>query len=60
MNHINFREQNSPLADLVDKVNQSKQATLITINNQQQAVLVSVEEWEVLQETINSSFHKKG
>ena len=52
MNHINLKEPNPTLADLIDRVNQGQQATLITINEQKQAVLVSLEEWNGLQETL--------
>jgi antitoxin YefM len=52
MNHINLKEPNPTLADLIDKVNQGQQATLITVNEQKQAVLVSLEEWNGLQETL--------
>jgi prevent-host-death family protein len=52
MNHINLKEPNPTLADLIDKVNQDQQATLITVNEQKQAVLVSLEEWNGLQETL--------
>lgn len=52
MNHIDLTEKNPNLAELIDKVNQSQQATLITINHQRQAVLVSVEAWKALQETL--------
>ena len=52
MNHINLKEPNPTLANLIDQVNQGQQATLITINEQKQAVLVSLEEWNGLQETI--------
>ena len=43
---------NPTLADLIDRVNQGQPATLITINEQKQAVLVSLEEWNGLQETL--------
>ena len=52
MNHINLKEPNPTLADLIDRVNQGQQATLITINEQKQAVLVSLEELNGLQETL--------
>ena len=52
MNHINLKEPNLTLADLIDKVNQGQEATLITIDEQKQAVLVSLEEWKGLQETL--------
>lgn len=52
MNHINLKEPNPTLADLIDRVNQDQQATLITVNEQKQAVLVSLEEWNGLQETL--------
>ena len=52
MNHINLKEPNPTLADLIDRVNHGQQATLITINEQKQAVLVSLEEWNGLQETL--------
>ena len=52
MNHINLKDPNPTLVDLIDKVNQSQEATLITIDEQKQAVLVSLEEWNGLQETL--------
>ncbi len=52
MNQINLQESNPTLADLIDQVNQGQQATLITVNEQKQAVLVSLEEWNGLQETL--------
>ncbi len=52
MNQINLQESNPTLADLIDQVNQGQQATLITINEKKQAVLVSLEEWNGLQETL--------
>jgi PHD/YefM family antitoxin component YafN of YafNO toxin-antitoxin module len=52
MNHINLKDPNPTLVDLIDKVNQSQEATLITIDEQKQAVLVSLEEWKGLQETL--------
>ena len=48
MNHINLKEPNPTLADLIDRVNQGQEATLITIDEQKQAVLVSLEEWNGL------------
>ena len=32
MNHINLEEPNPTLADLIDRVNQGQEATLITID----------------------------
>jgi len=52
MNHINLKEPNPTLANLIDQVNQDQQAILIIINEQKQAVLVSLEEWNSLQETL--------
>ncbi|MFM7190195.1 MAG: type II toxin-antitoxin system Phd/YefM family antitoxin [Microcystaceae cyanobacterium] len=52
MNHIRLKESNPTFADLIDRVNQDQQATLITIDEQKQAVLVSLEEWNGLQETL--------
>jgi PHD/YefM family antitoxin component YafN of YafNO toxin-antitoxin module len=52
MNHINLKDPNPTLVALIDKVNQSQEATLITIDEQKQAVLVSLEEWKGLQETL--------
>jgi PHD/YefM family antitoxin component YafN of YafNO toxin-antitoxin module len=52
MNHINLKDPNPTLVDLIDKVNQSQEATLITIDEQKQAVLVSLEEWKGLQEAL--------
>jgi antitoxin YefM len=60
MNRINIQEPNPILSDLIDTVNQSRQATLITVDDHQgrtsgdckQAVLVSLEEWNSLQETL--------
>ena len=52
MNNINLKDPNPTLVDLIDKVNQSQEATLITIDEQKQAILVSLEEWKGLQETL--------
>jgi antitoxin YefM len=52
MNNINLQEPNPTLSTLIDTVNQSRQAMLITIDAHKQAVLVSVEEWNSLQETL--------
>jgi antitoxin YefM len=60
MNRINIQEPNPTLSALIDTVNQSHQATLITIDehrertsgDRKQAVLVSLEEWNSLQETL--------
>jgi prevent-host-death family protein len=52
MNQINLKEPNPTLANLIDQVNQDQQAILIIINEQKQAVLVSLEEWNSLQETL--------
>ena len=52
MNHINLQKPDSTLIELIDGVNQSHQATLITVDNQKKAVLVPMEEWDALQETL--------
>jgi prevent-host-death family protein len=49
---ITIKEKNLVLSSLVNKVNQSNQATIITLENEQKAVLLSLEEWESIQETL--------
>ncbi len=52
MNSITIKEKNPILSSLIEQVNESKQATLITIDNNKKAVLISLEEWSSLQETL--------
>jgi prevent-host-death family protein len=52
MDNISIKEPNPTLSALIDKVNESHQATLITVNEHKQAVLVSLEQWNSLQETL--------
>jgi prevent-host-death family protein len=52
MNRITIKETNPTLASLIDKVNESHQATLITVDRHKKAVLISVEEWNSIQETL--------
>lgn len=49
---ITIKEKNLVLSSLVNQVNQSNQATIITLENEQKAVLLSLEEWESIQETL--------
>jgi antitoxin YefM len=51
-NNITIKEKNIFLSSLIDEVNQSNQPTIITLENDQKAVLVSLEEWESIQETL--------
>lgn len=51
MNSITIKETNPILTSIIDKVNESHQPTLITVENKK-AVLVSVEEWDSIQETL--------
>lgn len=52
MENISIKEVNPTLASLIDRVNESQQATIITIDDHKQAVLVPLEEWNSLQETL--------
>ncbi|MEA5534737.1 type II toxin-antitoxin system Phd/YefM family antitoxin [Crocosphaera sp. XPORK-15E] len=52
MKQINIEENNPTLSDLINNVNESNQPTIITVNNNKKAVLVSVDEWNSIQETI--------
>ena len=52
MNSITINDTNPTLSSLIDKVNESQQATLITVDNNKKAVLLSVEEWNSIQETL--------
>lgn len=52
MNRITIKETNPTLSSLIDKVNESHQATLITVDHNKKAVLLSVEEWNSIQETL--------
>ncbi|ACB53415.1 unknown [Crocosphaera subtropica ATCC 51142] len=52
MNNINIEEANALLSSLIDQVNISHEATLITVENHKQAVLISLDEWKSLQETL--------
>ena len=52
MDKITVKETNPTLFSLIDKVNESHQATLITVANNKKAILLSVEEWDSIQETL--------
>ncbi len=52
MKNISIKENSPMLSSLIDKVNESHQATIITVDNHKQAVLVPLEEWNSLQETL--------
>ncbi len=52
MKEINIKENNPTLSSLIDNINQDNQATMITVDNHKQAVLVSVNEWNSIQETL--------
>ncbi len=52
MDQITVKETNPILSSLIDKVNESHQATLITVADNKKAILLSVEEWDSIQETL--------
>ena len=52
MNNVTINEDNPTLTSLVEQVNNSNQATTIAIENQKKAVLVSIEQWNTIQETL--------
>lgn len=52
MKEINIPDNNPTLSSLIDKINQSNQATIITIGNKKKAILISIDEWESIQETL--------
>jgi antitoxin YefM len=52
MKEIHIQENNPTLASLIDNINQSNQAAMITIEKNKKAILVSVDEWESIQETL--------
>lgn len=52
MNNIIIQEENPVLSSIIDQVNESHQATMITIENKKKAVLVSLEDWQSIQETL--------
>jgi prevent-host-death family protein len=52
MNSVTVNEINPTLSSLIDTVNQTNQPTMVTINNSKKAVLVSIEEWNSIQETL--------
>jgi PHD/YefM family antitoxin component YafN of YafNO toxin-antitoxin module len=52
MNKITLKETDPILSSLIDKVNESHEATLITVDHNKQAILLSVEEWNSIQETL--------
>ncbi len=52
MKKININENHPILSDLIDNMNDSNEATMITVDNQKQAVFVSVHEWNSIQETL--------
>lgn len=49
---IILQEKNSTLSNLIEEVNQSQEVTIITVDNNKQAVLISLEEWKSIQETL--------
>jgi len=52
MNNIIIQEKNSVLSSIIDQVNESHQATMITIEHNKKAVLISLEDWQSIQETL--------
>ena len=52
MNSIKIDDTNSTLSAILDEVNESQQATLIIVDNHKKAVLVSLEEWISIKETL--------
>lgn len=52
MKEINIPDNNPTLSSLIDNINQSNQATIITIGNKKKAILISIDEWESIQETL--------
>ena len=52
MKQITVHETNPTLSSLIDKVNDSHQATMIIIDDNKKAVMLSVEEWNSIQETL--------
>jgi antitoxin YefM len=52
MDSITIKENNPTLASLIDQVNQSQEATLITVESNKKAVLISLEEWKSIKETL--------
>lgn len=51
--NIVVKEKNSILSHLIEQVNQSKEATIITVEDNKQAVLIPLEEWKSIQETLH-------
>jgi prevent-host-death family protein len=49
---IIVEEKNSTLSNLIEQVNQSNEPTIITVDDNKQAVLISLEEWKSIQETL--------
>ncbi len=52
MNNVIVKEINPTLASLIDRVNETNQPTMVTIDDHKKIVLVSVEEWNSIQETL--------
>ncbi len=52
MNRITIEQTNLTLSSLIDGVNESHRPTVITTKDNKQAVLISLEEWESIQETL--------
>ncbi|HAC65820.1 MAG TPA: prevent-host-death protein [Cyanothece sp. UBA12306] len=52
MKKINLKENNPTLSDLIDNINESNQAAMITVDDDKKAVLVSIDEWNSIQETL--------
>ena len=52
MKNITIKETNPALSSLIEKVNETNQATLVTLEKNKKAVLVPLEEWNSIQETL--------
>ena len=52
MNKIKIKDNDSTLSSLIEEVNQSQEATMITNNQNQKGVLLSLEQWNSIQETL--------
>jgi len=52
MNNFKVQEINPTLPSLIDTVNETHQPTMVIIDDSKKAVLVSIEEWKSIQETL--------
>jgi prevent-host-death family protein len=52
MKNITIKETNPTLSSLIEKVNETNQATLVTLEKNKKAVLVPLQEWNSIQETL--------